>query len=173
VDGSETSLAAYHGKVLLIVNVASKCGLTPQYGALQALYAKKHAKGLEVLGFPANNALDQEPGDDSEIMAFCASAYSVTFPLFSKISVCGEDVHPLYRALIAARPATVGEGPMRERLKQYGVSPEPPPAILWSFEKFLIGRDGQVVERFAPDMPVDDPLILDAIGAALAPATQA
>src|SRR5882757_3743411 len=100
IDGSATSLAAYRGNVLLVVNVASKCGLTPQYAGLESLYQDKRAKGLEVLGFPANNFGGQEPGSDAEIKEFCSSTYDVHFPMFSKISVLGQDQHPLYAQLI-------------------------------------------------------------------------
>lgn len=110
IDGQPSSLADYQGKVLLLVNVASKCGLTPQYEGLQALYAEKHAQGLEVLGFPANNFLGQEPGSEAEIQQFCQLTYDVSFPMFSKISVAGDDTHPLYQQLTAAQPQSIGEG---------------------------------------------------------------
>src|ERR1700723_3054234 len=120
ITGEPTSLAAYRGKVLLVVNVASKCGLTPQYKGLEGLYQGKRAAGLEVLGFPANNFKGQEPGSDTEIREFCSTNYDVHFPLFSKISVLGEDKHPLYAQLTAAKPSAIGDGPLRERLKGYG-----------------------------------------------------
>src|ERR1700760_4740741 len=104
IDGAASSLADYKGKVLLVVNVASKCGLTPQYKGLESLYQSKHDKGLEVLGFPANNFKGQEPGTDAEISDFCSTNYDVHFPLFSKISVVGDDKHPLYAQLTAAQP---------------------------------------------------------------------
>ena len=167
IDGAPSSLGAYAGKVLLVVNVASKCGLTPQYAGLEKLYEDKREQGLEVLGFPANNFGAQEPGTDAEISEFCALTYDVRFPMFSKISVLGADRHPLYASLIAARPAAVGDGPFRERLKGYGISPADPADVLWNFEKFLVGRDGRVVERFAPDITADDPLLLKAIEDAL------
>jgi glutathione peroxidase len=170
MDGSSTHLGKYHGKVLLVVNVASKCGLTPQYTGLEKLYQDKHAKGLEVLGFPANNFKGQEPGSDEEIASFCAVNYDVHFPLFSKISVLGADQHPLYAQLTAAQPAAIGEGPMRERLKGYGVDPSNKTDVLWNFEKFLISRQGQVVARFAPDVTADDPRLMAAIEAELAKA---
>jgi glutathione peroxidase len=110
IDGSSASLADYRGNVLLVVNVASKCGLTPQYTELERLYQAKHANGLEVLGFPANNFKGQEPGGDSEIAKFCSAKYGVHFPLFSKISVLGEGQHPLYARLTAAQPAAIGDG---------------------------------------------------------------
>src|ERR1700728_2059859 len=108
IDGQDSSLADYRGKVLLVVNVASKCGLTPQYSGLESLYQAKRADGLEVLGFPANNFKGQEPGSNDEIASFCSTQYDVHFPLFSKISVKGPARHPLYRALTHARPEAVG-----------------------------------------------------------------
>lgn len=168
IDGAPASLADYQGKVLLIVNVASQCGLTKQYEGLEALYRDKRAAGLEVLGFPANNFKGQEPGSDDEIASFCATTYDVTFPMFSKISVTGEDIHPLYQGLTQALPTATGDGSMRERLKGHGIETGGPSDVVWNFEKFLIGRDGQVVGRFAPDITVDDPRIADAIDSALA-----
>ena len=168
IDGSPDSLHAHAGKVLLVVNVASKCGLTPQYDGLEKLYEDKRAQGLEVLGFPANNFGAQEPGTDAEISEFCSLTYDVKFPMFSKISVLGVDQHPLYGALTTAQPTAIGDGPFRERLKGYGISPSNPVDVLWNFEKFLIGRDGQVIARFAPDITADDPRLLNAIEDALA-----
>ena len=163
IDGAATSLSAYKGKVLLVVNVASKCGLTPQYTGLEKLYQDKRAAGLEVLGFPANNFKGQEPGTEAEIKDFCSTTYDVHFPLFSKISVLGGDKHPLYSALTSAQPAATGEGPMRERLKNYGIETSNPGDVLWNFEKFLISREGKVVARFAPDVTADDPRLVAAI----------
>ena len=168
IDGAPATLGDYAGKVLLVVNVASKCGLTPQYEGLEKLYKEKQAAGLEVLGFPANDFKQQEPGSDEEIKQFCSLTYDVTFPLFSKITVVGPDIHPLYAALIAARPAATGEGPWRTRLEGAGIPVNPAPGILWNFEKFLIGKDGQVVARFSPDTPADNPALLAALEAALA-----
>lgn len=168
IDGSDASLGDYQGKVLLVVNVASKCGLTPQYEGLEQLYQNKRADGLEVLGFPANNFKDQEPGSDDEIKAFCSLTYGVQFPLFAKVSVAGDDQHPLYSQLTAAQPAATGDGPFRERLKGYGITSDDASAVLWNFEKFLIDRAGNVVGRFAPDVPADDPRLVAAIDAALA-----
>ncbi|WP_369941876.1 glutathione peroxidase [Xanthomonas medicagonis] len=167
IDGQPTTLADFGGKVLLLVNVASKCGLTKQYEGLEALYREKHADGLEVLGFPANDFKGQEPGSDEEIQQFCQLTYDVTFPMFAKIAVTGEATHPLYRALIAAQPQAEGEGPMREQLRGYGIDPNPAPGVLWNFEKFLVGRDGQVLGRFAPDVTAEDPRLRAAIEAAL------
>jgi glutathione peroxidase len=168
IDGTSSNLGRYQGKVLLVVNVASKCGLTPQYTGLEKLYQDKHAKGLEVLGFPANDFKGQEPGTDAEIQSFCSTSYDVHFPLFSKISVIGSDRHPLYTQLITAQPAATGDGSMRERLKGYGIEPTSKPEVVWNFEKFLVGRDGKVVGRFAPDVGPDDPRLLTAIDAELA-----
>jgi len=170
IDGSNDTLAAHKGKVLLIVNVASKCGLTPQYGGLEALYQGKRALGLEVLGFPANDFKGQEPGSEAEISSFCSLNYDVKFPLYSKISVLGEAQHPLYAALTAAKPDAIGDGPFREQLTQYGVHPERKEDVLWNFEKFLIGRNGDVVGRFAPDVTADDPRLMAAIDDELAKA---
>jgi len=168
IDGTGTTLGDFKGKVLLIVNVASKCGLTPQYTALEKLYQDKHGKGLEVLGFPANDFKGQEPGTDAEIQTFCSTSYDVHFPLFSKISVLGSDKHPLYSQLTAARPEATGEGSMRERLKGYGIEPSSKPDVLWNFEKFLVSRDGKIVGRFSPDVAPDDPRLVGAIDTELA-----
>ncbi|HEY1077969.1 MAG TPA: glutathione peroxidase [Fontimonas sp.] len=167
IDGTQTSLAAYSGKVLLVVNVASKCGLTKQYEGLEALYRNKRGDGFEVLGFPANNFKGQEPGTDAEIADFCASTYQVDFPMFSKLSVKGDDQHPLYAALTQAQPQAQGDGPFRENLKKYGIDGGEPSDVLWNFEKFLIGRNGQVVARFSPDVTPDDSRLVSAIEAEL------
>ncbi|PZP26322.1 glutathione peroxidase [Pseudomonas kuykendallii] len=168
IDGTTQTLAPYKGKVLLVVNVASKCGLTPQYEGLEKLYESKHAAGLEVLGFPANDFLGQEPGSEEEIKQFCSLTYDVKFPLFAKISVVGDGQHPLYQALTRALPDAAGEGPMREKLKGYGIQANPVPEVQWNFEKFLIGRDGRVAARFAPDVTADDPRLVEAVEAELA-----
>ncbi|MBB2758815.1 UNVERIFIED_ORG: glutathione peroxidase [Xanthomonas campestris] len=170
IDGEPATLADYRGKVLLVVNVASKCGLTPQYEGLQALYRDKQAQGLEVLGFPANDFKGQEPGSEAEIAQFCQLTYDVSFPMFSKIAVTGAEIHPLYQALTSARPQATGDGPMREKLAGYGITPNPAPGVLWNFEKFLIGRDGRVIDRFAPDVSADDARLRAAVDAALASA---
>jgi glutathione peroxidase len=133
IDGVDQPLAAYRGKPLLVVNVASKCGFTPQYAGLQALYAKFHTQGLEVLGFPCDQFGHQEPGDESEIKTFCSTRYDVTFPLFAKIEVNGANAHPLYRWLKSEKAGILGTE-----------------AIKWNFTKFLIDRAGQVVRRYAP-----------------------
>lgn len=168
IDGEPATLGDYDGKVLLIVNVASKCGLTPQYEGLEALYRAKHEQGLEVLGFPANNFKGQEPGTDEEIASFCSLTYDVTFPMFSKISVKGADAHPLYRALTAAQPQGKGSETFRKRMIDAGQGPEQPADVLWNFEKFLVSRDGTVIGRYSPNMPASDPVIAEDIDRALA-----
>lgn len=157
IDGTETTLDAYQGKTLLIVNVASKCGLTPQYAGLQKLYDQYRDQGLEVLGFPANDFMAQEPGTENEIKEFCDTNYQIEFPLFSKISVKGEDQHRLYRHLTTVRPETdVNDGGMETNLKGYGHVRSTPSEILWNFEKFLVGKNGEVAARFAPDVTAED-----------------
>ena len=168
INGEQTTLAPYKGKVLLVVNVASKCGLTPQYEGLERLYENRRAEGLEVLGFPANNFKEQEPGSDAEIQEFCSLTYNVQFPLFSKISVAGPDRHPLYSELTEALPRATGEGPMRDRLAGFGIQTNAEPEVLWNFEKFVVSRDGKVVARFAPDVAPEDPRIQEVIDAELA-----
>lgn len=170
ITGENATLAEHDGSVLLIVNVASKCGLTPQYDALEALHRRYREQGFAVLGFPANDFGAQEPGTNGEIAEFCRTNFSVDFPMFGKIAVTGEDQHPLYRALIAARPLATGHpgDGFRQTLEGYGIKPNPEPGILWNFEKFLIARDGTVAARFAPDVTPDDPLITTAIEAELA-----
>lgn len=169
IDGQDTNLGAYAGKVLLVVNVASKCGLTPQYEALEKLHASKRAAGLAVLGFPANNFAGQEPGTNEEIANFCRANFSVDFPMFEKISVVGADQHPLYGALTRAVPQAEGDPEaFRKRLRGFGMTPNADPDVLWNFEKFLVSRDGRVVRRFAPAMAPDDPAIVAAIDEQLA-----
>ncbi|RED16787.1 glutathione peroxidase [Parasphingopyxis lamellibrachiae] len=165
IDGKDARLADYAGSVLLIVNTASKCGLTPQYEGLEALYRANRDKGLVILGFPANNFLAQEPGTEEEIAEFCSLTYDVSFPMFAKISVAGEDRHPLYAALTAAQSeaASPNGNAMRERLASKDIPIWDEPEILWNFEKFLVSRDGQIAARFGPDTPPDDPALLAAI----------
>lgn len=168
IDGTAATLADYRGKVLLVVNVASKCGLTPQYAGLEKLYQGHRAQGLEVLGFPANNFMGQEPGSDTEIQDFCSTTYDVHFPLFSKISVKGADQHPLYAALTGAQSKAVGAEPFRENMKRYGIDAPDNGEVMWNFEKFLVGRNGEVVGRFAPDVAAEDPRLVAAVEAELA-----
>ena len=149
IDGKATSLKAYEGKVLLVVNVASKCGLTPQYKALEALHRKYKDRGFSVLGFPCNDFGSQEPGTNEEIKEFCSSKYEVTFPMFDKLHVKGPERHPFYAAL-------TGEG-----------APFPGD-VKWNFGKFLIGRDGKILKRFEPKTAPDSPEVTQAIEAALA-----
>jgi len=133
ISGLEQDLEAYRGQVLLIVNVASKCGFTPQYEGLQELYARYRERGLTVLGFPCNQFMGQEPGDEDEIQQFCATTFGVDFPMFSKVDVNGPETHPLYAFLKEEAPGALGTR-----------------AIKWNFTKFLVDRDGRVVKRFAP-----------------------
>ena len=167
IDGQADSLGPYRGQVLLVVNVASKCGLTPQYEALQKLQDQYHTQGFNVLGFPANDFGAQEPGTDAEIQAFCTSNYGVGFPMFSKIAVTGAGKHPLYQFLTDAMPQVPGRETMENRLRNYKIEPTSEPEVLWNFEKFLIGRDGRVVARFSPDTPPDAPELTRAIEASL------
>jgi glutathione peroxidase len=176
LSGDPSSLAPFRGNVLLIVNVASKCGFTPQYTALEALYQRFKHRGLVVLGFPANDFAGQEPGSNQQIATFCSLDYPVSFPLFSKIAVTGPEKHPLYRELIAARPArSTSDDALREDLAGYLKSqnlpgPNAPPELLWNFEKFLIARDGVALDRFPSDVTPDDPRLVAAIERALGPA---
>jgi glutathione peroxidase len=167
-DGRETSLDEFRGKVMLVVNVASKCGLTKQYEGLEKLYEDKQRAGLVITAFPANNFKGQEPGSDSEIVEFCQSTYDVKFPIFSKISVKGDDKHPLYRELTGSGVPTTGDGPMKERLRGFGMVVEDDDEVVWNFEKFLIGRDGRVKARFAPDVTAEDLRLIEAIDRELA-----
>ncbi|MBE0152244.1 glutathione peroxidase [Serratia sp. PL7] len=170
IENQSTTLNAYAGKVLLVVNVASECGLTKQYEGLEKLYETWRGQGFAVLGFPSNEFLGQEPGSNEEILAFCRGTFGVQFPMFAKIEVNGEGRHPLYRELIAAQPQAVapeGSG-FLERMSSKGRAPKHTGDILWNFEKFLIGRDGTVIQRFSPDMTPEDPQVSEAIKQALA-----
>jgi len=169
IDGQASSLAQLDGDVVLVVNVASKCGLTPQYEALQALYDAKREAGFTIVGFPANDFRGQEPGTNDEIAEFCSTTYDVQFPLAGKISVVGDDQHPLYAALTSAIPHAEGDPEaFRSRLQGFDIETTDDPDILWNFEKFLVGKDGTVVRRFAPSMAPDDPAITAAIDEQLA-----
>ena len=169
IDGKTATLGDHAGKVLLVVNVASKCGLTPQYTALESLYEAKRDQGFEVLGFPANDFGAQEPGSNEEIAEFCSTTFDVQFPMFAKISVAGADKHPLYDQLTSSIPRAEGDSDgFRERLRGHGITPNEDPDIVWNFEKFLVAKDGTVARRFAPSMAPDDPAILAAIDEELA-----
>ncbi len=171
ITGAVTSLSEYKGEVLMIVNVASQCGLTPQYSALEELYQRLHSRGLTILGFPANNFAGQEPGTNEEIETFCLANFGVSFPMFEKISVAGQDTHPLYKALIDSQPkAKSNSDDFRQHLVEFGVTPNAEPEVLWNFEKFLVSRTGKVVARFAPEIEPNDPVVLTAIEKELAAA---
>ena len=170
INSEGTTLADHRGEVLLVVNVASKCGLTPQYEGLERLYETYRGQKFAVLGFPANDFAGQEPGTNEEIQSFCSLNYQVQFPLYSKIAVTGPDKHPLYQALIAAQPETEGRASMETMLRGYNIEPTAAPELVWNFEKFLIGRDGKVARRFAPDTAPDDARLIAAIEAELAKA---
>ena len=151
IDGQPAPLAAYKGKVVLLVNVASKCGYTPQYSALQSSYEKYKDRGFVIVGIPANNFGAQEPGSNQEIKTFCSSKFHVTFPMMAKVSVKGDDITPLYQFLTdkSSNPQSGGE-------------------IKWNFTKFLIGPDGRVITRFEPEITPDSPQVTSAIEEALA-----
>lgn len=174
VSGEPSSLQPFHGKVLLIVNVASKCGFTPQYTGLESLYQHYRDRGLVIAGFPANDFAGQEPGSNADIATFCSIDYPVSFPIFSKITVVGPAKHPLYRELIAERPARLPNGDalyndLAGFLKSQNLpAPNQPPEVLWNFEKFLVDRNGNVIERFGSDIAPDDPRLVSAIERALA-----
>lgn len=149
IDGKDTSLKAYEGKVLLIVNVASKCGNTKQYTELQEIYKQYEKQGFTVLGFPSNDFGGQEPGTNIEIKEFCTSKYNVSFPMFDKVVVKGEDKHPLYQTLSGKTSPFPGD-------------------VKWNFGKFLVGRDGKIAARFEPKMQPNNKVVTDAIEAELA-----
>ncbi len=165
IDGTETDLSEYRDKVLLIVNVASKCGLTPQYESLQKLYANYQDRGLEILGFPSNDFMGQEPLSETEIKEFCDSKYNVQFPLFSKISVNGGERHALYQHLVAEKSETdVSNGDkMEENLRNFGHTRSDATDVLWNFEKFLVGKNGAIAARFAPDVTAEDARLIEKI----------
>jgi glutathione peroxidase len=169
IAGADSSLAGFKGKVLLVVNVASKCGLTKQYEGLEKLYKHYQDRGLVVAGFPANDFAGQEPGTNEEIQSFCTANFGVDFPMFDKITVVGAEKHPLYKALVEAQPKaiSVSDVPWSEKLKGYGIAPNPEPEVLWNFEKFLVSRSGEVVRRFAPDTEPDALPLTKAIEAEL------
>jgi glutathione peroxidase len=151
LDGTPADLSEYEGQVALVVNVASKCGLTPQYTGLEKIHERFAGRGFTVLGFPCNQFLGQEPGTPEEIATFCSTNYGITFPLFEKIDVNGDDRHPIYDELTETADADGHTGDIR-----------------WNFEKFLVDADGEVVARFNPTVEPEAPQIVDAIEAALA-----
>jgi glutathione peroxidase len=148
IDGKPYPLAQHQGQVIMLVNVASKCGNTPQYAGLEAMYEKYKDKGLVIIGVPANNFGGQEPGTNEEIKKFCTSKYNVTFPMVSKVSVKGDDIDPLYKFLTTKSPK--------------------PGDVGWNFAKFLVGRNGEVIDRFDPKLKVDDPKVVESVEKALA-----
>jgi glutathione peroxidase len=150
IDHKEVSLGQYRGKVVMIVNVASRCGFTPQYEGLQKLYVKYKDQGFVILGFPANNFGFQEPGTDEEIKTFCSAKYSVTFPIFSKISVKGNDIHPLYKLLTS-----------KETDPEFGGD------IKWNFNKFLVDKSGKIIARFEPQVKPESDQVIQAVEKAL------
>lgn len=167
-NGKHTTLSDFGNKVMLVVNVASKCGLTPQYTGLENLYEKYHEKGFVVVGFPANEFAGQEPGTNEEIQQFCQMNYGVKFPVMGKIVVKGEGQHPLYKLLTEEKPvAKKKDSGFEEKLKSHGLLSGKPGEISWNFEKFLIGKNGEILERFAPDIAPEDPMITQAIEHAL------
>lgn len=153
IDKKDTSLKSFKGKVLLVVNVASQCGLTPQYKALEKMHQQYKAKGFAVLGFPCNDFGAQEPGTNEEIKQFCSSKYNVTFPIFDKLSVKGPEQHPLYQLLAGKDAKFAGD-------------------VKWNFGKFLVGKNGEVLRRFEPRTAPDDPEVVKAIEEALAAAAK-
>jgi len=150
IDHKEVNLGQYRGKVVMVVNVASRCGFTPQYEGLQKTYLKYKDRGFVILGFPANNFMSQEPGTDEEIKTFCSTKYSVTFPIFSKISVKGDDMHPLYKFLTS-----------KETNPEFGGD------IKWNFNKFLVDRNGKLIARFEPAVKPESDQVIQAIEKAL------
>ena len=170
IGGEATKLADYKGEVLLVVNVASKCGLTPQYEGLESLYERFHGQGFEVLGFPANEFLAQEPGTNEEIQSFCQTKFGVKFPMFEKIVVKGPGQHPLYKFMTEYKPiATLKpHGSLMGKLDAGGLLTGKDHDIKWNFEKFLINKKGEIVERFSPELDPQDPLIVEAIEKELA-----
>ncbi len=150
IDHKEVNLAQYQGKVVLVVNVASRCGFTPQYEGLQKIYLKYKDRGFVILGFPANNFMSQEPGTDEEIKTFCSAKYNVTFPIFSKISVKGDDIHPLYKFLTS-----------KETNPEFGGD------IKWNFSKFLVDKGGKIIARFEPAVKPESEPVIQAIEKAL------
>lgn len=171
-DKTETTLGEFQGRVLLIVNVASKCGLTPQYDGLEKIHEQFGPKGFTVLGFPANEFGSQEPGSDEQIQEFCRTSFGVKFPVFAKLVVKGPGQHPLYAHLTRESPEATKKGGALIRVLRKLVHPGSftgdQGEISWNFEKFLVGRHGEIVARFAPEVTPEDPVLVGAIEAELA-----
>jgi glutathione peroxidase len=156
-DGDTQSLGGYADRVLLIVNVASKCGLTPQYEGLESLYRETRERGLEILGFPCNQFGGQEPGTDAEIQEFCSARFDVTFPIFSKVDVNGPDADPLFTYLRAEAPGDLGpDSPLYEHIKATRPTALGTDEVKWNFTKFLVGRDGGVIRRYEPTVTPEE-----------------
>jgi glutathione peroxidase len=151
-DGKDVALSDYEGRLLLVVNVASKCGLTPQYEGLESLYRRYRQDGMEILGFPCNQFKEQEPGSDAEIQDFCKTTYDVTFPVFAKLDVNGPNAHPLYRHLRAEAPGDFGPqyGEFFNAIAKIRPDADGTDEVKWNFTKFLVGRDGTVIKRYEP-----------------------
>lgn len=164
-DGQTTSLKNFEGKVLLLVNVASKCGLTPQYEGLEKIYEKYQDQGFSVLAFPANEFGAQEPGSNAEIQEFCRMSFGVKFPVLEKIVVKGEGQHPLYKTLTSENPVAIKKtgGTLEKYLGDHGLLSDKSEDIMWNFEKFLVNKKGDVVARFAPDMEPGSKEVIQAI----------
>ena len=165
IDGRDATLADYRGLVALIVNVASACGLTPQYEGLERAYEEQRGQGLVVLGFPSNDFAGQEPGNEASIAEFCRGTFGVQFPMFAKININSAPRHPLYTALIDAMPRSqpAADGQLEATLRQHGLVPKDATDVMWNFEKFLIGRDGKVTARFKSDVEPDAEAFVKAI----------
>ena len=168
-DGKETTLSQFGNKVIMVVNVASKCGLTPQYEGLERLYEKYAEKGFVVVGFPANEFAGQEPGTNEEIQSFCTTNYGVKFPVAQKVVVKGEGQHPLFELLTEEKPVAtmLPGGTLEKKLTEKGLIWGKAGDIMWNFEKFLLDKKGNVIERFAPDITPEDPMVIHAIENAL------
>ncbi len=173
ISGEPTTLESFRGDVLLVVNVASGCGFTPQYEGLEEIFRAYKDRGFAVLGFPANDFGEQEPGSNQEIASFCTGSFGASFPMFEKLAATGPGKHPLYAALIAAQPETTSGDPglrahLDEFLQSRHETTHPAPEVLWNFEKFLLGRDGAVLGRYASDIAPTDPILRSALESALA-----
>lgn len=170
ITGEPTTLEPYKGHVLLIVNTASKCGLTPQFEGLEKLYSTYKHCGFDILGFPANDFAGQEPGTSQEIQTFCERNYKISFPMFEKLVATGPNKSPIYDLLISAQPtARIADPDFKDKLRGYGLTVHDAPELTWNFEKFLINRSGQVIARFAPDTLPTDPILIQAIERELPP----